>query len=195
MNSVFAIANLVVIVTGASFLVRLVWGIHTNGLGNTLAQPYFRLRWRFVFPALGLLAFSTVSYHSLRMNRQFGPTPRRYYWWSSIRLDTDPLNRNLQTRPPCNTAVEDCAWGPHIWIEPGYYAKSLMVAALPAFVLSALTLSRLSHMGINEVWSFAISMPAYMFAWFYLVGWLIDRWLSKCRIQEPFVTGWRQFLV
>ena len=181
-NSVFAIANLVVMVTGVVFVVRFVWGIHTSGLGNTLTQPYFRLRWRFVFPVLGLLAFSTESYHSLRMNRQLGPTPRRYYWWSSIRLDTDPLNRNPQTPPPCNAAVQDCGWELRgTWIEPGYYAESFMLAALPAFILSDLTVSRLSRLGINEVWSFAISMPAFMFAWFYLVGWFIERWLSKRR--------------
>lgn len=181
-NSIFAIANIVVMVVGVAFLVRSAWGIHTRGLGNTLAQPYFRLRWRFVLPVLGLLGFSSISYHSLRMNRQFGPTPRSYYWWSSIRLDTDPLNRRPQTPPPCNAAVQDCGWELRAaWIEPAYYDESFVLAALPAFILSTLTVSRLSRLGINEVWSFAISMPAYTFAWFYLVGWLIERWLSKRR--------------
>lgn len=137
-------------------------------------------RWRYILPLLGLLAFSIESYHSLVMNRRLGATRGRYYWWSSIRLDKDPLNKNLGTSSPCSGAMKECSWETqYIWVHPSYFAKAFMAAALPAFGLSALTVRGLSRLGINEVWIFAISMPVYVFAWFYLVGRVIDRWSSK----------------
>ena len=154
--------------------------------GTLLAElvSYFvmRVRWRFVLPVLGLLAFCAESYLSLRMNREFGMAPHRYYWWSSIRLDTDPLNKNPRTPAPCKSGEGDCGWEPgHIWIDPGYLTNSLMLAALPAFGLGAMTVSGLGHLGVNEVWSFFVSMPLFIVAWFYFVGWAIDWWLHKRR--------------
>jgi len=54
-----------------------------------------------------------------------------------------------------------------------------MAAALPAFGLSALTVRALSRLGISEVWSFLVSIPIYVSAWFYLVGRVVDRWSNK----------------
>jgi len=59
--------------------------------------------------------------------------------------------------------------------------ESLMLLALPAFVLGAISVSVLGHLGVNEVWSFMLLMPLFVFAWFYFVGWLVDRWVRKRR--------------
>jgi len=156
--------------------------------GTLLAElvSYFvmRMRWRFVLPVFGLLAFCAESYLSLRMNQEFGMAPHRYYWWSSIRLDTEPLNKN----PACKSGEEDCGWEPsQIWIDPGYLMKSLMLAALPAFALGAITVGGLGRLGVNEVWSFFVSMPLFIVSWFYFVGWVIDWWLHKRRkiVETP----------
>jgi hypothetical protein len=141
-----------------------------------------RIRWRIVLPVLALFAFGAESYLSLRMNQQLGATPRRYYWWSSIRLDTDPSNNNPKVPTPCKSGDENCRWGPNfIWIDPGYLTKSLALLALPAFALGAISVSGLAHLGINEVWSFIVLMPLFILAWFYFVGWFIDRWVRKRR--------------
>ena len=118
----------------------------------------------------------------LRMNREFGIAPRRYYWWSSIRLDTNPLNKNPKIPTPCKSDEEDCGWEPvDIWIDPGYLTNSCMLVALPAFALGAITVSGLARLGVNEVWSFFVSMPVFTVAWFYFVGWVIDWWLKSRR--------------
>jgi hypothetical protein len=60
-------------------------------------------------------------------------------------------------------------------VEPGWLIKYLELAALPAFFLGAAIVSVLGRLGINQIWSFLISMPLLIFAWFYFVSWLIDR--------------------
>jgi hypothetical protein len=32
-------------------------------------------------------------------------------------------------------------------------------------------------MGINQVSSFMLMMPVLIGAWYYLIGWLLDRWI------------------
>jgi hypothetical protein len=56
-----------------------------------------------------------------------------------------------------------------------------MLLALPAFVLGAISVSGLGRLGVNEVWSFILLMPLFVFAWFYFGGWLVDRWVRKRR--------------
>ena len=135
---------------------------------------------KFVLPVVALLAFGAESWSSVRINRQFGTAPRRYYWWSFIRLDTDPMNKKLRVSTACKATEKDCGWDfRDAIVDPGYLTESLVVGALPAFVLGAFTVAGLSHLGVNQLWSFAVSMPVYIFAWFYFLGWLIDRWLRK----------------
>jgi hypothetical protein len=62
-----------------------------------------RKRWRVVLPVIGIILFSVVSYHSLRVDRE---TPSRYFWWSSIRLDSDPSNRRNWGAVPCQDSKE-----------------------------------------------------------------------------------------
>jgi hypothetical protein len=64
-----------------------------------------------------------------------------------------------------------------MWVNPGWLSKWLMLSAMPAFVVEAAILVGLSRLGINEIWGFIISMPLLISAWYYFVGWLIDRWI------------------
>jgi hypothetical protein len=70
-----------------------------------------------------------------------------------------------------------------MWVEPGWLVKCLVLSALPAFLLEAVILNVLGPLGINQVWSFMISMPILIFAWFYFVSWLVDRWIFQRRHQ------------
>ena len=53
-----------------------------------------RMLWRPVFCLWGLILFGLLTYGSIRVNRdtRYGHH-RRYFWWGSVCLDSDPLNR------------------------------------------------------------------------------------------------------
>jgi hypothetical protein len=140
-----------------------------------------RMRWRLALPVFGLILFGGVTRNSFHLNREIQRTPNRYFWWSSTRLDSDPLNRHSLTTESCNDSAEKCLdWTPvFIWVEPGWFAKSLMLSAFPAFVLGAVVVHGLGRLGISEVSSFMVLMPLLISAWFYFVGWLVDRWRFK----------------
>jgi hypothetical protein len=137
-----------------------------------------RQRWSVILPIAGLILFAAVSYRSMDVNHHEEGTPTKYYWWSSLRLDSDPLNGNAALAKPCANEKANCTnWQPsHIWVEPGRLDKLLVVSALPAFLAGAAIVIGLSKLGIDEVLTFMVSMPILIFAWYYLVGWLIDRW-------------------
>lgn len=137
-----------------------------------------RFRWRLFLPILGLFLFGVESYWSFRFNRELGSSPRRYYYWSSIRLDSDPLGTRYQG--PCKSEYKGCDWEPSwISIDSGYVAKAVMLLCLPAFALGAVAVTGLGHLGISELPSFLALMPVLVFAWLYLVGWLLDTWRRK----------------
>ena len=133
--------------------------------------------WRFVLPAVGLMLFAVLSYHSHRWNVQFHQGPNRYFWWSSIRLDSDPLNKHHKAQISCDQGVQECAdWGPeYIWVTPGWIDKAFLLFALPAFIAGSGVVNGLGRLGVSQVLSFMISMPLLIFGWFYFVGWLFDR--------------------
>jgi hypothetical protein len=129
----------------------------------------------------GLLYFAFGSYLSLRTNREHQEGANRYFWWSSIRLDTDPLNRHPQGATPCKDAKNDCVeWSPgFISVEPGLMAKVFVLSATPAFVVGTFAVRRFARFGISELSSFMVAMPLLIAAWFYVVGWLVDRSIYK----------------
>jgi len=66
--------------------------------------------------------------------------------------------------------------------RPSWFAKVLMLSALPAFLIGIPMVRTLGHLGVNEVWAFMLAMPLLIAAWHYLLGWLIDRtsdWIAK----------------
>jgi hypothetical protein len=139
-----------------------------------------RLRWRLIFPLIGLAVYGAETLHSLRVDREIHRTPSRYFWWSSIRLDSNPLNKPVPVVKGCE-GVENCSsWDlPNMWVSPGVLAKFLMLSAFPAFIVCFLVLSGLRRFGINEFWSFMVCMPLLLFAWYYLVGWMVDRFRNR----------------
>jgi hypothetical protein len=67
----------------------------------------------------------------------------------------------------------------YIWVDPGWAEKTLVVSAFPAFVVGAAIVGGLARLGMSEVSTFPVSVPVLIFAWFYFVGWLVDRWRYK----------------
>jgi hypothetical protein len=52
-----------------------------------------------------------------------------------------------------------------------------MLSALPAFIVGVFAVSGLGRLGLSQVSSFMFLMPILIFAWYYFVGWLLDRWI------------------
>lgn len=139
-----------------------------------------RRRWSIVLPLCGLGVFMLGAYQGSRLNHRIrGNRPIRYFYWASIRLDSDPLNRHpiSQLTEPCENGDKNCvSWYPdYIWVDPGLGTKAFMLAALPAFLLSGAAVRILARFGVSEVVVFFASMPLLISAWFYLTGWFIDR--------------------
>lgn len=136
-------------------------------------------RWRIILPLLALVLFTMGTAGALYENRHIFHF-RRYFYWSSIRLDSDPLNRQhkLDAAVPCTEDAKDCSsWDPEVvWVTPGPVARLLMLAGWPAFFLGKQTANSLGGLGVSQVWSFIMSMPVFIWAWFYSLGALIDRW-------------------
>jgi len=132
-------------------------------------------------PIVGLVLFAAVTYRSMPVNHHEQDTPRKYYWWSSLRLDSDPLNKHPLPAKPCENKKENCAeWGPeHLNIRPGWLERVLVLSALPAFLAVAVIVAGMSKLGVDEVLTFMVSMPTLIFCWYYFVGWLIERWTYR----------------
>ena len=139
-------------------------------------------------PVLGLILFSTVSYRSYEKQR----APSRYFYWSLIRLDSDPLNKGSQGATPCDGAkVNRVNWdlsAADRWDHPELEERILVLSALPAFLVGAFAVYVLGRLGISQVSSFVFLMPVLIFAWYYLVCWLLERWSRKrwqSRVPTP----------
>jgi hypothetical protein len=141
------------------------------------------LRWRVILPAIGLLLFVGETYQSVRINRGAQHQSAPYFWWSSIRLDSDPLNKHPEDSTPCKADEENCVtWGLRgIWADPGLLTMLLMFSGFPVFAIGKTIVLGLGHFGINEIWSFMIVIPTLLFAWYYFIGFLVDRRISRQR--------------
>jgi hypothetical protein len=94
-----------------------------------------RRRWRIVFPVFGLILFSAVSYCSYETRRG----PSKYFYWSLVRLDSDPANK-------------DTNWdltGADRWVDPESLDKILLFSALPAFIVGGVAVSGLGRLRVN----------------------------------------------
>ena len=135
--------------------------------------------WSLLLPLFALAWFCIGSNSAFRFNRQIDHgCPARYFYWGSIRLDSDPLERHpiSKTVIPCKNGEKDCfCWGePVVWIDPGWDEKAFVVSALPALLLTKLAKEAFARFGISSVITFFVSMPLFLSAWFYLIGWWID---------------------
>ena len=134
-----------------------------------------------ILPIVGLTLFSAVSYHSFRDNQETRRIPSKYFWWSSIQLDSDPTNKRVRAPIRCEDGKPNCAnWDMEFrWVDPGLLAKYLMLSASPAFVVGKFAVGSLGKLGISQVSSFMCLMPVLIFVWYYFIGWLLDRWTRK----------------
>jgi hypothetical protein len=143
------------------------------------------VRFSVIFPALGLLLFAMVTVRSAGMNEHDSKHPRKYFWWSSLRLDTDPLNRHRPAAMPCpDEPHADCSgWDllPNQWVDPSIFDRVFIVSAFPAFVAGTGIVALSSKRGADEVLVFMVSMPMLIFLWYYFAGWLIDRGIYRLR--------------
>ena len=141
-----------------------------------------RMLWRPILCFWGLILFGLLTYGSVRANRYLHTQHvyGRYFWWGSVRLDSDPLNQHPMLKPCEQETEESCTFDPeYIWVDPGLIERALTLSALPAFLLALAVVRGLAHFGISEWLSFMIAMPLLTIAWFYAVGWLLDRWRYK----------------
>jgi hypothetical protein len=149
--------------------------------------------WRISLLLLGLTVFALITYQSATQSREFNKNAgfhngyERYFWWSSIRLDSDPLNRRaLSAHPTCKDnpdGSKDCTFSDPvgIWIDPGWLVQGITIIALPAFLIGVRAVRVLGRLGVSELRTFMIFMPMLILGWLYLVGWLFDRWSIKRR--------------
>lgn len=140
-----------------------------------------RIRWRLTLCLLGLVLFGLFTYASVQGNRELRHgRPGRYFWWGSIRLDSDPLGKHSALEPCRQVQSGDCGSDAvFITVHPGWLAKALTISALPAFLLGRVFVRGLARLGVSELASFMCTMPVLILGWFYGVGWLLERWQHK----------------
>jgi hypothetical protein len=165
--------------------------LFATGIWNSSLEGGVRVgmkrRWSLILPICGLIYFALGTLHSERFNREMRRDgfPSRYYYWSFVRLDSDPLSR--RPHPQRVVPSEDGSDGrvswypPYIWVEPGPLTETYFWAALPALAATLASVNGLARLGTNEVTSFFILMPLLASAWFYLVGWCFDLYRFKRR--------------
>jgi hypothetical protein len=108
----------------------------------------------------------------------------RYFWWASVRLDSDPLRkRSLSSCVEGSNA--DCdLHSQYIFVHPGLLEQTLILTAFPAFLIALTIVHGLAHFDVNEFLSFMLTMPALTIAWFYILGSLLDRWRYKRSLDQ-----------
>ena len=137
-----------------------------------------RMHWRPSLCLWGLVLFGLLTYGSIQGNREMSHGRQfRYFWWGSVRLDSDPLNKH-RSLAPCKAEPEgNCVWVPgYIVVDAGWLEKALVISALPAFLVGVAFVRGLARLGISELTSFMGAMPGLVLVWSYGVGWLLDRW-------------------
>jgi hypothetical protein len=154
-----------------------------------------RMRWRLILCFWGVTLFGLLTYGSVRVNSmQFNSGSRgqqhhnRYFWWGSVRLDSDPLNKRPTLKPCVEETDTDCDWNPqYIWVDPGLVERALLFTGFPAFLLATAIARGLAHFGVSELLSFVPGMLILTVAWFYMLGWFLDRWRHKRSLHRESV--------
>lgn len=144
--------------------------------------------WRPILCLWGMILFGLLTYGSIQTNRYLRTqhVHGRYFWWGSLRLDSDPLNKRPNLKPCTQETDENCGFDPqYIFVDPGWIQKALTLSAFPAFVLALAIVRGLAHFGFSEVPIFLIATPFLILGWFYMIGWFLDRWRYKRSLRRP----------
>jgi hypothetical protein len=144
------------------------------------------IRFSTILPVAGLVLFTVVSIRSAKLNEHDADHPRKYFWWSSLRLDSDPLNRHPSPAQPCGDKRQDCAGDESSSrkVVPDWLDRTLAISGFPAFLAGTAVVALGSKQGVDEVLTFMVSMPILLFGWYFLVGRLVD-WLLTPRSRPP----------
>lgn len=142
-----------------------------------------------ILPITGLLVFAGESYRSVLQQRSTLKEDNACFCWSSIPLDTKPLNtsyegfgrRNLTS---CGylrelNARTDLGCG-----RASLPTRLLVATALPAFLASMVIVRGLSTLGVTEVASFIGATPPLIFVWYYFVSRIIVRLAGRRKRRE-----------
>ena len=102
--------------------------------------------------------FRVGELSALRVNRESKHATGRYFWWSAIRLDSDPLDRQPERSTPCKEGSNCVGWDEidYKWVEHGWLSQTLMLSAFPAFLVGWIIVVGLREVGISEVASFMV---------------------------------------
>lgn len=120
------------------------------------------------------------------MNDIYGPLhDGRYFWWGSVRLDSDPWNKRQVSELCAPGSEEGCSFDP--WVTSGWIEIALTLSAFPALILAVSIAHGLARLGISELLSFMLTMPLSTLAWFYGVGWILDHWRFKRSLRRTSV--------
>jgi len=154
--------------------------------GVALSVEYsMPIRWRWILPFIGLVLFGWETYASVRTNRDLrsrNPYRKDFYWGIS-RLQTDPLGKLPPA--PCRPEITNCSeWWEirDVIVDPGTILATLLLSGLPAFFVTTLLVHGFGRLGVNEIYTFFVAAPLLLFAWYYFLGWLLDRlWARRKR--------------
>jgi len=89
--------------------------------------------------------------------------------------------------PPCRPEITNCSewWEIRgVIVDPGPILSTLLLSGLPAFFVTARLVHGLGRLGINEVYTFFVAAPLLLFAWYYFLGWLLDRLWARRKRSE-----------
>jgi hypothetical protein len=135
-----------------------------------------RKRWRYVLPIIGLMCFTAITMGSLRRRAETKYPSDRIFYWSSIRLDRAPNTLEVPKSSECGKDETCVGWDRYqFYVDPGPLVKALMVFGFPAFLVGIPIVRLFGHLGIDELVVFMIVMPLSIWAWFYLMGLVLDR--------------------
>ncbi len=146
-----------------------------------------RIRLRLLLPVLALIPFVLIS---LQAYRDAAAATRgnsiTSIYWLRVRLDSAPPKPHSE--PVCEDANNACVtwdledvglWAP----PPPLLERAFVLAILPAFVIAVAITFGLGALGVSEIATFMIATPLLIVAWFYLIGFLIDRKKSKSIVR------------
>jgi hypothetical protein len=137
------------------------------------------IRWRFILPIAGLILFALVSWQAFSRQREIAHRGK-YFWWSSIMLDTDPAGKTFKPLPPSKEGIESSCWDPiYLWRRSDWLAGLFILSGFPAFMTGVYLARLLGKLAVSEVTTFMFAMPLLLLTWYYLLGWWIDRRRAK----------------
>ncbi len=117
-----------------------------------------------------------MTAQAYRLNAELRhPETARLLWWGGIPLDRQPPNTHHKSDVTPGEPAWDAASVDYFAPPPSALVRAFGFVALPAFLIGMAITGALGTYGVNEAATFLIVMPLLVVAWFYFLGWLIER--------------------